>query len=1459
MSKFTFRECRKYIEALKIKEIYLGIKGHEVKKLLEEQELGDKVIIATSKKHRLVLVATEEGFLGFHFNENDFEKMEILPSFELYQQESYNFSIFQIDTQRLLLYLKSDEKTLVTLHESIQFELGLRLLKSFLSSDTVSAVIFYWSNGPLLLCYNEEGKEYFFLSEARKNIEKQEALQKIRSQYKNIPCTMKAIRTSSSEEPLPEGKEEEEDMLLVEISSQEEKIPSTENQEEEQESDILAIFPQEEIKNSEQEEEQQPDFEESVLVSNKELPEIGASDMQIFQKYGIVPPPKMKKETEKLFALEGEKKKMPEETDRIAFSEKEEFEILEKSGMIESDEKNFKGFLSNPEDSVVLMNEELEPITQGDVTVLRRYGIDIVNKEQKEGTKEHIKVAEEKAPQKVDSKAQANKKEPKTFILNQNDIAVLAKYSIKLPRGLKSTLDEINEAYQLAVALKKLPDHIDSKDRIVFLKFSLPIPSRPFYKRISLSYILVPLVVLIMIYLGFLAAKVYKTSKIEKEKRLTFSASLEKVKNYKRLLEEKTEEVQAVLKKLKENFPAQKGYPEPNPKILEKFQETQKHIAVLGDLADNGAIYLNKNLEEAEQYLREDKIALAIRPYFLDQITKIYTRLETILSAAEFIHNKEMERKHLRTTCRLLRENITGKEQRLKTLEENWRILQEKYPEEKAFPRRPSGADKLLSQTKENIRKLKQDFRDLEIAMLSDDPRALSLAKPYAEKGEEDLSFLDEMNESLKDLIKICESMVEKKALERKTSQTIIALRETVDSWQKEMDAIHQAGESLQKFPLDLNIPRPDLQEKEFIAASEKELQEIKEALQKSSQFLYQGQWNEAQKAIEPFQNKNYSLSKLIQTKSNVQDALRIASSMQKNSALGKEIATLMQNTKEKLFAIEQITEILEKQIQEIKQNYSPLEGFPAIEIAYSPALSKAQSTRENLRKTVQEAEGCLDKKSLEEALEKLQKNHSDIADAQNLIPQMAEITKNLSEKITQYQKIKLNRHQITAIQEKTQKIKTYNKELQEQLQPLDANLKAFKKNFASLDGYPQLPSEVEPVLNKGYKLLEQVSEAIQKSEEWEKKQEYEKAIQYLDSSNVQSLINRNMISDLSKYRYRVEDILFEATSVKNRKDQIDNIKQIIEKLHARNEILQKIAPDFQKTIETIQKSYPDNKGFLPIDTNAISALKEAEMEIKELSKVISTGEDYLQSGRYDDALKLIAIYDNPAVTKINFVQQMYKQIQNTLADNQRIANDKDYRDKIERERAEKKDKIERRKKWMAPPGSWYTNLSKSLAVYDEIQEKLSISLQGTQSNMLYPRVVSDMKEIKNMPETIAELEEMIYNIQQKGANLEKILLEKEENATIPKQAREAKITRNYLLNKKIELEANEEIQKIESILLNLKEDLFGQNKVEWINAEKLQELRKASQPLLRQYKEAYQPVYSVLLNIETSLNLKKE
>ena len=156
MNNVTFRECRKYIEALKIKPVTLGVKGHEVEPWLGE-DLADKVVIATSKKKRVIVVSTSEGLLGFHFDENVFLKEEIVSSWDEYLQEFYNFSIFQVDPQKLLLYLRANEKSLTTIHEEINFELGLRLRKTFMSSPEVVFVIYYWQNGPMLLC-NREGR-----------------------------------------------------------------------------------------------------------------------------------------------------------------------------------------------------------------------------------------------------------------------------------------------------------------------------------------------------------------------------------------------------------------------------------------------------------------------------------------------------------------------------------------------------------------------------------------------------------------------------------------------------------------------------------------------------------------------------------------------------------------------------------------------------------------------------------------------------------------------------------------------------------------------------------------------------------------------------------------------------------------------------------------------------------------------------------------------------------------------------------------------------------------------------------------------------------------------------------------------------------------------------------------------------------------------------------------------------
>ena len=169
MNNLTFRECRKYIEALKKKPVFLGIKGHEAGKYLDIEDLGNKVVIATSKKHRLIVVSTEEGFSGFHFQNNVFKRHEILASLDAYRQESYNFSLFQIDTEKLLAFLQADEQTLVTVHQEIDFEMGLRLRKKFLGSPVVLFIIYYWASGPMLLCNRRGDQDFFSLSDARRS------------------------------------------------------------------------------------------------------------------------------------------------------------------------------------------------------------------------------------------------------------------------------------------------------------------------------------------------------------------------------------------------------------------------------------------------------------------------------------------------------------------------------------------------------------------------------------------------------------------------------------------------------------------------------------------------------------------------------------------------------------------------------------------------------------------------------------------------------------------------------------------------------------------------------------------------------------------------------------------------------------------------------------------------------------------------------------------------------------------------------------------------------------------------------------------------------------------------------------------------------------------------------------------------------------------------------------------
>ncbi|HPY74594.1 MAG: hypothetical protein KBC30_04230 [Planctomycetes bacterium] len=1529
MEKLTFRESRKFIEALKKRAVFLGAKGHEVRSKLEEQDLNEKVIIATSKKHRLILVATEEGFEGFHFNENELERYEILGSFDAYLQESYNFSIFEIDTQKLSLFLKSTPKSLITLHEDIDFELGLRYRTS-LNTPDVQVIIYYWQTGPMLLIYKKNGKEVISLSEARSNIEGEEAIQRIQSQYKTVPCTMKVLRseiqgtivTSSKtsaitlDPDLKNTQRYEKDLLVLPFEDDDEAILTSSIFEESkvsmtaQESLLYnedsveeTLYNEDSVETSEMMkeelpemmEEELPELEDSVVMSAEELPELGPEDLDIFKKYGIEAPVNL--DTKKRLAsdylpqsietkpilnaspsLDTKKQSMKTssipkmilnvDTKRHTSSFAEQLPSIKQEPIEDTtNEKEINEAFLEPDEEKV--NEALleSGLTQEEKEILEKYGLDVdINFEDEmvEDLEESVVLRQESLPEigmediGVLAKygiALAGTAGRATSMVNKNDVAILSHYNIILPNGTNSTLEEIQEAYNIAKTTNKLPSTVAPQDRVVFTKFGLDIPQKQIKIQFNIKYLIIPISIFLFILMSSVALKIWKAKRLEQEIR---SHCLERTDFITQTIntgQEKITVIKDIIEKLKKNYPKSQGYPEPSPNLMEHLAQTEKFILNLKILLRTAEEKLIEDVRVAEEYLFTMEMDDLLQEENTDQAEQLTERFKLFYTTVEFMHKQEEKRRQIRTACRILREQKINGEQKVKALEENWKNLQEKYPESQGFPPRPQGVEQTIRETKAKNRTLYQNLRALEIAMIGNLDSALLLMEEQQKKDTHNFAYLEGLNGSILDITHLCANMAAKQSLQKRTVEIMTQINNTIDQVEKHFDKIAENKDILDEFPDDLEIPRPDKDEKELLSQLQQEYNTWNDGLQNARKLVHQNQFEEAEKFMLNLLKKEYPVKDLERIQLNMQDAITIAKGMQERSELGKQIAKAMRQAKEQSIVLKNYaTEITQYQ-EQCQKLYPTSKDYPAHNIAFQVPLSNAKQMAENLNIVLKKVEDSLGQKNPDKALQILQSNINLVEQSRSIAPTLQTIKESFITKMNEYKIMAEQKQTIADIRKYKTKVETYLTELQEQFKPLAQSVEDYNANYASLADAAKIPDEVNKALEHGKNQIEFVNDTIKKGNRLSNALKYPEALEYWEQQDTGRLINREVIIELGKHRYRMEDLVFEAKQIQERKNKIDSIANLLKMIQHRLNQLQSTHEELQRNINLAHEKYPASQGFTPIDVNAESACHEAIAEIKELTEAIRRGEDLMQSAQYDEVVRLLKIYENPAMTKLPFVEQINRNVQKNIRDNERIMSDASFRQQIEIQKRQHAQKQEQRKKWRKSPGSWYNELASSLQKFNDVHDQLKISLKGSTSANMYPRVLSGINELKRIPDEIAELQEMIQEIENNNCNVLQMLTEKEEKALIPRVAREAKNAKQFFHSREIPVDLGTQATEFRELIDKIYTQLMI-HKEEWVNDQYLKDLNKTLRGITDKYSDAHKSIYSMYTNLlESSKN----
>lgn len=1423
MSTVTFQECQKYIEALKKETVFWEIKGNEAKKELEREELKNKVLLINSKKSHIITIETEEGFHSFYFEEDSLQKKELLASLEPYYQELYSCSLFRIDLSLLLLFLEADEQNLYIAHKNILLEEGLKVTKDLLNMPDTVFVTFYWHNGPMLLCSQQEGLDFFSCSHQQENLSQEEALAKIRSQYQDIPCTIKVLKKSTTTPPdLVEDFEE--DILVSKKPTQTTAKSSHEPvatkstgpkiSEKQIHKDVATEKPS---KGSEQNNNAPANkkLEDSVVIREDELPTVGPQDAAVLNKYGIH------------FAPETE---VPLDKE-VSLSE-EEMGILKKYGLsLPQKETTCREVRENFEESVILRSQELPPVKPEDASVLQKYGIYLTPPQ---GAAE--------------------------IAIQAYDLAVLQKYGLKLPHGEQTSLQELVEAYNMAIALKKLtPYKISMRDRPVFQKYKLELPEKPLYQRV-LPYVVIPVLVLLMIYLGSFAGSIYRAKQYREQSLAFCEQKMQDLGKYSDGLKKQTDDIRNILATLVRQYPSQEGYPESNPKIVERLAVLDKHLVdVQNGLIKAKELLDSEDFEEARKnLLGTDKIRKSVESGWLEELRRFRRWVDSSLGMAQFMYERRKQVREIRRASHILRDHIMTLAQKVQNIEELLEILQETYPSDKGFPAVPVEPAKSIQQKKAKITEFQEALQKIENALLSDQlTEGSNLAKPYLQWGKVDTSGLDEMNDEIRRRISYCEKLAREQEMRRESMQIIMEFEKTLESARQELQLLDRFVKKLQKFPEEMNISRPDKEATPFLSKAKSEVKQVETTLQKGRELLYQNHLQEAIELLKPLDKPSFAklVLNLQQVKENVQDAFQIAENVERRNIQGKEIASLLQLTKEKLSPLREITKNIHEKLAILGNNFPGSEGFPVPATAYEASLQKGNKLREKLQETVEQVKVLVRQKDFKSALDILRKKEA-IEDAGKILPKLQQTSHEVEELLAKCHLIAQEREMTGKINTETEKIHKYLKDLEEQLTPLKASTKEIAENFPVGEGYPQPPSAALDTLEKGESIAQKLHETLQSTEASVTKKDFAVALERLKTTTPK-VLNRDIIPTLSQYRYQLDDLVYEARTTKTNRAKASEIKELVHELQERYNSLKKLLPMCGETFKTLTTQYPAEKGYFPAYVGTADVIKEGQYEQEELSKVIAEGEEYLHSGKYDKTLEFLRPYSHkvtPGLSRLPVVQSICQRLQETLEKNQRLDSDSTFKQQIEEKRKQEEIRRLQRVQWAKPPGAWYTSLKPSLEDYEKLLPSLANSLQDEGSSFLFTKLKSTLAELNGFPDKIADLEEMIYNIQAKGGNLKAMLRKKQDDAMTPGQFEQIGAVRKYLSTKQFELNIGEQLPKLQTTVAQLKKEL---EKNAAPSKDLLKDLLRVFTQIESKYTDVYQPVHSLLINMEASLSEK--
>ncbi|WP_372366290.1 hypothetical protein [Candidatus Uabimicrobium sp. HlEnr_7] len=1416
--EITFQECCSFIYAAK--QYCLFYDKNLTEELLADFK-NDHVLIIESDKEQYLVVHAENEIIEYHFANDTFvEENSMSPSFKDSLVDT-KAACYAVGIKNLNYFLNANPGTLSTIHEEIDFELALRLRNSFFTSPEVVYVIFVWTNGSTLLCQKDDQKDNFFFGDAQELIRDQKALEKIREDLGNIPCSLKVLKSEPDEDYIeisPDVQQNSFDagMMVVEMDIPRSKpnLDAIGNDQVIGEDSIvtldeplppltssdMAILSKYGIDTIKKKDLHKGIFEGSVVIRDEELPQLGPDDIEVLKKYGIEIPTggQIQEEEEeeflssKQFVFEESQIPLDEELPSLGH---EELEIFEKYGVaINQEEKTTPRAIREAfEDSVVVKDQELPALSADDFNILNKYGITLAP------------VSKEKQTQKI-SRTQTSKRVQKPQISKDQ-------------------------------SPQKAPTSPSQKKRF---------PIEQYLTKQNIIIVLSSIIALLVIYWGMVLYKNYD----ERQTTITECNNvIVQLDSYTEEMKKKTSEVTVIVQEVTKKFPSKLGFPEPSPRITTEIKRIDQEIVGIKDTITEANRLIAENKEKEALTFLQNKFKGYSQEEYKNEITKTIDNLKLkanhTLSMAQYMNNIRIQESSVRRVLRKLRENIILFSQLHKSLDSKLSILQEKYPESNGYPSAPQRSSQLAVSTKKDLDKWGSALQKIEKLLFTGSlTAALKQSNTYKNLSSPDGTEIKNMIESVDQTLVICETEATKKERRRQYLVLLQGSTKSLTTIKSELDILSADLVTLQSFDQALDIPKENQETLAIKNKAEQETSRLKQAIENSRSAAHQGDFEKAIAILDEVSEETNLLISLKQVRQSTADTVKIAQSMKQKSEKGLRVVILLQKIKKQLLPLTDLTSLLQEKVNYVRTNFDPDRESRQFYRASKPLVEKSNRMVARLNSISNNINKKIEQENLDDAIYILENSLSLASDSEKYITKIKRYLQEAERVIKRAQLIKYEKQQTEKLSAYITKIKDYLGQMQENIDPLKRQIEMMESRYPVSEGYSEVPKLVKSKLASSISLVASLNNAIKDGQKLKNNKEWDKANNLLRRYAKESKLTPEFLAEISKYRYEIQDMVTEAMKIGNNKNKVFQIKDILQVLRDRRGAFKGMIQKMSETINTWDKKYPDDFFFKP-PKGALSILPESDIEFKELDDVIADGEEGLQTGEYDNSLRSLTSYMRDVISVLPATKVAWENLKKTQKKNEKLLNDDSFKTQIVAQRQQEAVLQKIKQEWRKSPGSWYSN------VQSEIK-----TIKSMESNIRRARIKAPILDslngnlnlIKNIPIEMAELGVIVYKIKsEKGRSAEDILQEKYNSANAPLAKRKIQLTLNFLRTKTIDVDVDSHSTRLRKSVVTMRNKI---NSFQPLENKDVSNAANAMRLILKIFKDSFQEIESELTRL---------